>query len=458
MGIPAYTYSVKDISRQEKRTFSVKSLKDRLLSRIAILSLIAVILAAVLSTAAVPQQFLTPRAQMDGWRAAHRGLLPLVDALGLHHVYTTPWFVFLILLATLSLLLSTTVQLKAAWRRTFTHTTGMDHGGVQVEGPIDNLKEALRKKGYLSMGGDKRSRYVKHPWGYWGNALLHVGILVTLVASLYIALTDQRGMLFLSEGEVHAPGNPWTNEAHGMLADPLALPGEVRLDRLDVRYNPDTTVDRVASAFSFLAGPMTVARRLVAVNSILFYRGVRIYQGSDYGDVFTVEFTDAVGNSHWEKLRIPHPARIDKAGYNDFELSWTPNALSAKYYADAANLSMTSPNRLLVLRFMEKGREISRVSLTQGKSGVLGDMRVRLVGVEKWSSLIFVNVTGMPLIFFGFCIMVLGGVMHYCTPPREFLIGRSGDGFLLSWKAARFKEFYQDEYQSIITTVDGGCA
>ncbi len=456
MGMPSHTYSVQVISRKEKRTFSVKSLKDRLLSRASTLSLIVVILSAVLAATLIPQWFLASSAQVEAWRAANRDLLPLVDALGLHHVFTTPWFAGLILLASFSLLLSTSAQFRTAWRQTFAHPKGIDQGAVQVNGPVEELAVALGKRGYLRMAGGERLRYVKHPWGYWGNFLLHVGMLVTIAASLYIALTDQRGMLYITEGEVLAPGAPWVSEAHGVLAGSLVMPEAVRLDRLDLQFNPNTTVDRVASELSFLSVTGAVAKELVAINSILFHQGLRIYQNSTYGDAFTVEFTDAAGNAHLEKLRIPHPPRIDKAGYEEFELPWSPYGLSTKYYADAANVSMNSPNRLLVLRLMEKEREIARVALKPGENGVLGDLRVRLAKVEKWSSLIFVNVTGMPVIFLGFCIMVLGGLIHYCTPPREVLIGRTGGGYLLTWKAARFAEFYQDEYQSIITAIDAG--
>ena len=72
--------------------------------------------AAVLAATLIPQRFLATDAQVEGWRAANRALLPLVDELGLHHVYTTPWFAGCILLASLSLLLTTFAQFRTAWR------------------------------------------------------------------------------------------------------------------------------------------------------------------------------------------------------------------------------------------------------------------------------------------------------------------------------------------------------
>ncbi|HEY6837499.1 MAG TPA: cytochrome C biogenesis protein ResB, partial [Geobacteraceae bacterium] len=165
---------------------------------------------------------------------------------------------------------------------------------------------------------------------------------------------------------------------------------------------------------------------------------------------------DGSGKLHRERLQIYHPARIDKAGYNDFDLPWLPQTLSAKYYADASGVSMASPDKLLVLRLVDRGRETARVSLSPGQSGMLGGMNVRLVGVEKWTGLIFVNMPGMGWVFFGFSIIVLGVILQYCTPPRELYAQRGADGLRLSWKATRFSEFYEDEYRSIIAAVGGG--
>lgn len=456
--MPENSFSLKETIHQDKCGFSLKSLGDRLLSRTATLSLIVVILAAMLTATAVPQGFLTPGAQVDAWREAHGHILPLVDVLDLHHVFTTPWFAGLILLASLSLLLSTCRQIKTAWHRTFGLSTYEDRRCLHVSAPLAPLLRALKARGYLRMAHDGRLRYVKHPWGYWGNVLLHVGMVVTIATSLYIALTQQRGMLFLTEGETFFPGAPWQSEAHGMLAGPLDLPEGVRLDRLAPQFNADTTVGAVTSEVTFLSGSGVATKRRVAINSILHHRGLRVYQNSLYGDVFAVDLTDAAGHMHRENLRMPHPQSIDRAGYNDFQLSWSPVGLSAKYFADADRKSMDSPNRQLVLRLTDRGREIARLSLLPGESGNLGDLRVSLAGTKKWSSLIFVNVAGMPAIFFGFFIMVLGGLIHYCAPPREFLIDRTGSGYDISWKAARFGEFYQDEYRSIVATINAGSA
>lgn len=445
--------TVKEIHPPAERNSVGASVIRPLLSRTTILSLIALILGAVLTADMVPQRFLAPVHQWEAWRTANPHALPIVDALGLHHVYTTPWFAGLILLVSLSLILSTSRQFGQAWRRTFVMHPADTGGGAVVRTTDEELSSVLRKQGYFPVGEGTSLRYVKHLWGYWGNFFLHAGIVVTIAGSLFAALTQQRGVRYLTEGEICPPSALWLREEHGLLAKHLELPGAVRVDKLELRFNPDSTVNQAASEISFISPDGRTDHGRVAINAILRHRGLRIYQSNDYGDAFTVELTDAAGKLHRERLQIFHPSSIDRAGYNDFELPWLPLTLSAKYYADAAGKSMTSPDRLLVLRLVDRGREISRISLKAGESGVLGGMGVRLVGVEKWSGLIFVNMPGMAGVFFGFFIIVLGVILHYCTPPRELHARRVGDGLRLSWKAARFAEFYDDEYRTIIAAM-----
>ena len=81
---------------------------------------------------------------------------------------------------------------------------------------------------------------------------------------------------------------------------------------------------------------------------------------------------------------------------------------------------------------------------------MLGEYRVRLIKVEKWAKLIIVDIGGMSFIFAGFAIVMLGGLIHYTTPPRELLGVKQQDGsYRVYWKAAAFKDFYGDERDSV---------
>ena len=116
---------------------------------------------------------------------------------------------------------------------------------------------------------------------------------------------------------------------------------------------------------------------------------------------------------------------------------------------------MLSTNPELVLRLTQGDREIARTTLTKEGTGMLGEYRVKLIGVSKWSKLIIVDVTGMPLIFTGFAIIMLGGLLQYLTPPRELIaIRQQDDNYMVYWKAAAFRDFFVDERDEVVTALN----
>jgi hypothetical protein len=182
-----------------------------------------------------------------------------------------------------------------------------------------------------------------------------------------------------------------------------------------------------------------------------------VYHTAQYGDAFALEFTDEKGITHFEKIPIQQPVSPTKAGYGDFGLKWTPYLLSAKYLADADQKSMTSTKMLLTLRFLDQEREVTRLNLTPGASGVMGNYRVRLLSVEKWAKLIFVDIAGMPVIFAGFAVIMLGGLIHYMTPPRELIaVRQQDDSYRVYWKAVSFRDFFVDERDGVAAALQKG--
>jgi hypothetical protein len=412
--------------------------------------LLALVFFAVLAGGFFPQRIATATADMEKWRMAHPFLFPWAERFGLFHLFSTPWFTALLFLTIFSLVMSCWDQFGRAWRKTFDTLPAEKNDNVLVTVSGGEMALALRHEGYLPLAnGDGLLRFVRHPWGYWGSFLLHFGMVVTIASSLFVALTGQRGRLNLVQGEIHEPAHPWVDEERGLLASPFVLSGPVRLNELRLGLASGNTVESVTSDIGFFP-VREEEKRSVAINTVLHYRGLRVYQSTDYGDAFTLEFVEPGGTVRRERLLMPHPLAPDLAGYNDFALPWLGNGLSAKYYADAERRSLLSGNPLLVLRLVDHGREVARVSLRMGERGVLGDLKVSLVRVEKWAGLIFVNIAGMSLIFCGFFIVVCGTVLNYMAVPREFIARATPQGYSVSWRAARFADFYADEFEKIL--------
>jgi len=224
--------------------------------------------------------------------------------------------------------------------------------------------------------------------------------------------------------------------------------------KFDERQHPS----EVSSELTLTEPGGRSTRLSAGINRIEGYQGLRIYHSAQYGDAFSLSFTAPDGAQHGVKLAVQQPVSLSEAGYSDdLPSAWTPYLLSGKSYADTKGRSMTSGNPLLVLRLMQGDKEIARTSLTLGATGTLGAYRVRLNGVEKWAKLIVVDLKGMELVFLGFAVIILGGLVHYLMPPRE-LVGVRGEngGYRVYWRATAFAECFTEERDRVAAALRKG--
>ncbi len=399
----------------------------------------------------VPQEMGSSPEGIAEWRHKHEALLWLVDGFKLYRMYVQPWFAAAILLALAALVITTFDQIAAARRKLYSTGCGVEDPVVEASSE-QALRSVARSRWYLSLhtGSQDKLKFVRNPWGYFGNTLLHLGMVLVVSASLYVAVTGRQGVLIMIEGETRGTPLHWDLSEYGILASPLVLPGTVRLDKVRVNFDGKNRPAAVSSDVTITDGSGSAESFSASINKIIRYRGLRVYHAAQYGDAFSLEFSDGEGRRHLEKIPVQQSTGLDNAGYGDFDLTWSPHVLSTKYYADADRKKMTGGKPQLVVRLLDKSRELARASLTPGNSGILGNYRVRLLGVEKWAKLIFVDIGGMAVIFAGFGIIMIGGVVQYTVPPRELIAIRQQDGrYLVYWRAAAFKEFYMDERDSI---------
>ncbi len=423
------------------------------LSRTTIIGLILSALTAVTLSALIPQSFLTSSERMLAWQTAHPFAERLSELFGLHRIYMHPAFAVILGGVTISLALSTWNQFLTAWRRTFNPERGISNGECfSVPGTVADSCRRLAAKGYYRLGGTAEEvLLVRHPWGYWGNTLLHLGMMVTIAAALFIALTQQRGVIHLVERAIRQPSEPLLMEEHGLLAKPLLLPQALRLDRIEYSFGPNHAVRQVASTLSFLTDSGTSETKTVEINRILSQRGIRYYQGVEFGHAFFVEVISRTGDNRLYQLQIQHPETPDKPSYNDYQdLLGDGCLVRAKYWVDAERESFDNVNPLLMLRLDCRGEEMGQFPIKVGEDGSIGPYKFHLLAFAPWSRLIVVNLSGMPGIFLGFFIICLGGVLHYFTTPREAWVCNTTAGETgICWRATKFAGFYREELASL---------
>jgi len=434
----------------------VRAIKRFFLSRKTILLLIILILAVVIIAYIFPQRFFTSQGQIEEWRTSHPLWVLLVDKLGFDHVYTTPWFAALLFAFLISLVLSTIEQIKISIQKTFGHGVLSGGKGLKVNAPEEEIKAAIKRRGYFQIAGNGEVvRFIKHPWGYWGNVFLHVGIVLLIVASLIVVLFEKRGLLHLVEGELYAPGTPWLAENNGIFAGSFILPEAVMLDYVLPEFWEDDSLKNLTTTISFGNPQGKTKRYELGVNQTVDFRGIRVYQDQMFGHAFFVMLTDKNGIRKGIILMMKNPVKRDKASYGNYPSEKIPYLIKAKYFVDSEKKNMRSLNPLLVMRLVDKGTVIDEISLQSSESGQLGPYTARLECITRWAGMIFVDVKGMPVVFAAFFIIILGAALNYFVSPREFLLKEEGDGFLIAWKAVRFESFYADEFETVTSEFGG---
>ena len=439
----------------------MNKLKHFITARRVSLGLILLLAGLMYLTTIIPQGIDSTPARIEAWRLAHGGLVWLVDACNLHRIYSQPWFAAIILFAALALVISSFDQLGVVRKKL--HSTGIaaaEDLAMEISEPFLRSVARCHHYRFLKTVSDGQLKFVRSPWGYFGNLLLHIGLALVISVSLYVSLTARQGALILVEGEQRDAHQPWDMTEQGMLASPLKLPGAIRLERVRVRFDDNLQPVEVFSDISISDVAGRVNSLSASINRIQDYQGMRIYHAAQYGNAFSVTITDRNGAVHVETIAAQQPVGLAKPGYSDeFDVSWSPHLLSAKYYADADKKTMSGTNPELILRLTQGSREIARTTLKKGDSAMLGENRVQLIGVSRWSKLIFVDSSGMPLIFSGFAIIMLGGLLQYFTPPRELIGIRQSNGlYRVYWKSPSFKDFFMEERDGIATELQKGVA
>jgi hypothetical protein len=427
-------------------------LKQFITARRISLGLILLLAAVMYISTVIPQRIDATQEKIDFWRRSHSGLLWLIDGIQLHGIYSQPWFAAIILFAAVSLGVSSFDQWQVA--RIKRASTGI-RSSAEIAGSVSArlLESVARAHHYREIRLHARAprKFVRNPWGYFGVLLLHSGMTLVIAVSLFVSLTGRQGALILVEGAARDMRQPWDASEHGLLASPLQLPGSILLARVRVGFNDKNQPTDVASDISFTNQTGAVDTFTASINRITLYKWLRIYHAAQYGDTFSVLFTDPSGRSHMERIFAQQSTGLEKAGYSsDFRVTGSPYLYAVKYYADADKKSMSSANPQLVMRMLDGSTEIARAAMTLGSTARLGDYRLQLVKVEKWAKLIMVDISGMSAVFAGFAVIMLGGVLCYMTPPRELIGVMQADGtYRVHWRASAFKDFYLDERDGI---------
>ncbi len=386
----------------------------------------------------------------------------LVIKAGLHHVFSSTWYLLLLAL----LIVSAGACARRIWRlgralaggpslsllqrrlgeERSPRVTATLSGPPQMVG--DELVGALRRRHYRVEATSDESGALwtvgrKYRWAGYGIVFSHLAIFAIALGALLgvwpgLALDK---MIQITEGDTYT-------DARGDFDFSL------RLNSFALEYYPDnTTVKAYKSDVSVLEGEREVKRQVVLVNYPLSYRHIRFYQSSWGIGGFSVKVTPPRGEP--EVLRFP--VQTAECPEHHAPLYEVPPAAAVQFTADRQTAVVAKgftpdaeekDGEVVGTRWAAPAHPAAQITLVTGfnrggdhsfhdagwlklaKPVKVGDYQIELLTVRYYSGLNARRDFGVPLVWLGFLGLAVGLMATFYFKPHSLVaaVAPSGSG------------------------------
>jgi cytochrome c biogenesis protein len=342
-----------------------------------------------------------------------------VLALQLDHVYSSGWFLGLLAWLALSLVLCSWRRqwpaLRAALRwvdysspRQLSKLSLAESLQVADSGTsLGQLEALLQSQGWQIQRHPNRLAARKGVAGRIGPLLVHAGMVVLMLGAAWGALGGNRLEQFL------APGRSLElvdSRGHGELT--------LALDSFNVERDPAGRPEQFSSRFRILepgdgSEPALIKAAEISVNHPLRFRGVTFYQ-ADWG---LAALTVQLGRSPLLQLPLQSFPQIG-------DQIW---GLLLPTKPDGSNpvLLLLSSEQGPVEVYGGGGDSLGQISIGGDALDVAG-LPVRVVSVLPASGILLKRDPGVPLVYSGFAIALLGGGLSLVATRQLWAIAETG--------------------------------
>ncbi|WP_218080161.1 cytochrome c biogenesis protein [Anthocerotibacter panamensis] len=354
---------------------------------------------------------------------------PLILATGLNEVYRSWWFLTLLMLLAANLLTCTFLRqvpmVKASRRwKVYTEPRQLSKFRLHTVLPSTDselLVRHLKALRYTVHQQGDALYATKGTWGRVGPVVVHVSLLLILGGAVVGAVAGYRADRMIPAGQSFG----LQQITHARLS--LARPPEwtVRVNRFWIDYRSDGSVNQFYSDLS-IVDPQGKerARKTISVNDPLTYEGVTFYQASwaVAGAVLQID------NS--PPLTLP----FQSLGTVDREQAWgqaLPFAKGGDLVLQIATKGLQG--NVMLLPFSRQTKEPLREGITRTRAGEKVTVLGRRVAVQKLigaSGLQIKCDPGVPLVYTGFGLLMLGLFLSYSSHAQVWAICRGGQTHL----------------------------
>jgi cytochrome c biogenesis protein len=374
----------------------------------------------------------------------------VILTLGLDHVYRTWWFLALLVFFGTSLTACTFTRqlpaLKAARRWKFydqpRQFTKLALSAELDRGSLDILRQALQNRRYKVFQKNDNNNVLyarKGIVGRIGPIIVHVGIVVILLGSIWGAMTGFVAQEMVPSGSTFEIKNivdagPWAKTQ--ILKD-----WSLRVNRFWIDYTSGGSVDQFYSDLSVLNNQgQEVTRKTIFVNQPLRYHGVTVYQ-TDWG-ISAVRVR--VNKSPIFQLPM---AQLTTNGGGRIWGTWIPTKpdLSEGVSLLAKDLQGT------VLIYDTAGKLVDTVH--SGMSTQVNKVNLTVLDVIGSTGLQIKADPGVPIVYAGFFLLMLGVVASYFSHSQVWAL-QQDDRLYVGGKTNRAQVAFEQEMLQILANVD----
>ena len=377
----------------------------------------------------------------------------VIIILGLDHVYRTWWFLSLLIFFGASLTACTFTRqlpaLKAArrWKffdkpRRFQKLALSAEFDVEKDDftSIKNLTEILQKRRYKVFHEDNNKLYArKGIVGKLGPIVVHIGIVVILLGSILGAMTGFMAQEIVASGDTFRVKNiidagPWS-------ISQVPKDWSVKVNRFWIDYTSTGDIDQFYSDLSVLdEDGKEVDKDTIYVNHPLRHKGVTFYQ-TDWG-IAAVK----VRVNKSPIFQLP-TALLDTGGKGRLWGTWIPTKpdLSEGVSLLARDLQGT------VLIYDAGGKLVNTVR--EGMSVEVNGVTLKILEVVGSTGLQIKADPGIPVVYGGFALLMLGVVMSYISHSQVWVLQKE-ENLYVGGKTNRAQVAFEGEMVEIFELIN----
>ncbi|ELR96717.1 cytochrome c biogenesis protein [Gloeocapsa sp. PCC 73106] len=367
----------------------------------------------------------------------------VIVKLGLDHVYTTWWFLTLLLLFGSSLIACTFNRqipaLKAARNWKFYHqprqfqklalSIELDRGSMEVLSPL------LQKQGYRVFQDGEAIYARKGIIGRIGPIVVHVGMIIVLLGAIWGAFTGFLAQEMIASGDTFRVTNIFS--AGRFASQNIPTDWSVKVNRFWIDYSDQGEVDQFYSDLSVVDNQgQQIKRETIHVNKPLRYDGVTFYQ-TNWG-IAAVKVQ--LNNS--PIFRLP---MVDLPGVSQGRLwgTWIPTKpdLSEGVSLIARDLQGT------LLVYGVDGQLINAIRPGMGLE--INGVTLKVIELIGSTGLQIKADPGVPLVYTGFALLMAGVVMSYVSHSQIWAL-QQGDRFYLGGRSNRALVQFERDFDSLL--------